>query len=79
MNGSEGAWSESELYCTACDEVVTLKGGPDGFIMMRCRCIEKAGHREIEAERWWLHRSCRGDERAMRMEAMHAEMDAYSD
>lgn len=79
MSGYEGAWYESELFCTACDVAVEQRRGPNGFIAMRCQCIEKAGHREIEPEHRWLHRSCRGDERAMRMEMMHAGMDAYPD
>lgn len=79
MSGYEGAWFESELFCTACDEAVEQRRGPNGFIAMRCQCIEKAGRREIDPAQRWLHRNCRGDERAMRMEMMHAEMNAYSD
>jgi hypothetical protein len=48
MSGYEGAWFESELFCTACDEAVEQRRGPNGFIAMRCQCIETGRHREID-------------------------------
>jgi hypothetical protein len=77
MNVIIGEWLESELYCTQCDEVVTQWSGPEGFMMMRCQCIEKAGHHQIQPARGWIDRSCRGDRRAILIELMDAEMDSY--
>jgi hypothetical protein len=77
MNVIVDEWFESELYCTQCGDVVTQQNGPDGIIMMRCQCIEKAGHHEIQPARWWIHRCCRGDRRAMLIELMNGEMDSY--
>lgn len=79
MDGKEGDWWESDLYCTCCGQVVTQKTWENGFMMLRCQCIKKAGHHEVHPARWWIDKCCRGDERTMRLELMNAGMDAYID
>ena len=76
MAEMEYDWRESRFFCTTCDQVVEERNGPNGFVMMRCQCVQKAGHREVDLPRGWIDRRYRGDERAIRFEFMHAEMEA---
>ena len=51
MAEMEYDWRESRFFCTTCDQVVEERNGPNGFVMMRCQCVQKAGHREVDLPR----------------------------
>lgn len=75
----ENGWGESDLFCTCCGQVVAQKVWENGFMVMRCQCIKKAGHHEILPAEGWIDKRCRGDERATRLELMHARSTGYFD
>jgi len=75
----ENGWGESDLFCACCGQVVSHKKWENGFIIMRCECIKKAGHQEVLRSEWWIDKRCQGDERATRLELMHAQFNASFD
>jgi hypothetical protein len=79
MIETKGDWRESDLFCTSCGQVVKHRRWENGFIVLRCRCIKKAGHREVLPAEGWIDKRCRGDEKATKMELMHAQSDLCFD
>lgn len=79
MKGTNGGWRESDLFCTCCGQVVTHKTWENGFVVLRCQCIKKAGHREVVPAEGWIDKRCQGDELATTLELMHAQSNTYFD
>lgn len=79
MKSGDCEWCESCLYCTRCDEVVAQRSWPNGFVMMRCQCIKKAGHSSIRPARSWIDKDWRGDTRARNRAILNTYSTAFFD
>jgi hypothetical protein len=59
--------------------VVEQKTWPNGFLMMRCDCIKKAGHFNIMPARSWIDKECRDDIRMRNGALLSSYSTAYFD